>query len=78
MSGYPNSPDAKKAIKALEDEFDWEYDPTAGKSSHACGFLHCGDGCRVVVYKTGNNTARALWRDARRCPHGHEPTRARP
>ena len=75
MGGLPNDADAKKCIRALQREFSWEYTDEVGTSSHACGFLSCGDGCRLTVYKTGRNTGRALWRNAGRCPHGHAPTR---
>lgn len=74
--GWPRDKDARKAIDALESEFGWTYDTTSvGKSSHAIGFLLCGDGCRHVVYGTANGTARALWGRARKCPHGHTPDR---
>ena len=76
MGGWPKDGDAKKAIKALVKEFDWTYDTDSpGGSAHPAGFLTCEDGCRTAVYSTGRNTARALWRVARKCVHGHAPDR---
>ncbi|GAB4084098.1 hypothetical protein GCM10028784_07280 [Myceligenerans cantabricum] len=82
MSGYPNDPEAKKAIRSLKKDFDWQYDDEVGDSSHLCGWLKCGDvtdqvekPCKVPVYRTANNTARAVWKAARKCPHGKDPDR---
>ena len=73
MGGLPNSPDARKAIKALTKTYGWTYDDQLGGSAHPCGYLRCGDGCSIVVYKTGKNTAVAIWGRARKCPHGRNP-----
>jgi len=72
MAGLPNDADAKKVIKKLSDA-GWVYDDSVGSSSHLCGFLLCGSGCKVWVTRTGKNSARAIMRDARRCPHGMSP-----
>lgn len=77
MGGQPNSPDARKVIKRLTKDYGWEYDDQVGKSAHPCGYLRCGGGCNLVVYKTGNNTALALWGLARKCGHGHAPSERR-
>lgn len=74
--GWPKDKEAKRALDVLEREFGWDYDTsTVGKSSHAIGFLSCGDGCRTSVYGTATGTARALWGFARKCPHGRAPER---
>lgn len=78
MGGWPKDPDAKKAIKALEDDFAWVYVTVVGKSSHATGKLMCQKGCTVWVYATSKNPARALWGSAKRCPHGGAPDRRSP
>lgn len=78
MGGWPKDPDARKAIRALKSDFDWTYDTSVGKSAHRAGRLLCGAGCDVTVYSTARNTARALWRAARRCTHGHAPDRTTP
>lgn len=74
MGGLPNSPEAKKVIRVLRKDHGWVYDDNVGASAHPCGSLLCGKGCRIVVYKTGSNTATALWATARKCPHGRGPT----
>ncbi len=75
MGGLPNDADAKKVIRVLKKEFGWIYDDDVAAAAHPCGWLRCGDGCVVVVYKTGNNSAKKLWSTARKCPHGHAPAR---
>jgi hypothetical protein len=74
MGGQPNSPDARKVIRELRKAHGLVYDDQVGSSAHPCGYLRCGEGCNIVVYKTGNNTARALWANARKCPHGRAPS----
>lgn len=78
MGGYPKSADAKKAIRKLEDEFDWVYDTGVGNSSHTVGMLACSGSCRLPVYGTSNNAAMGIWRQARKCRHGHAPDRVKP
>jgi hypothetical protein len=73
MGGQPKSPDARKVIRVLTKDYGWVYDDNVGSSAHPCGYLRCGQGCHIVVYKTGNNTATALWATARKCPHGMAP-----
>ena len=75
VGGLPKDAEAKKCIKVLRKEFGWDYDDEVGSSAHIVGFLFCGGGCRIPVNGTANNTARALWRAARKCPHNHGPTR---
>lgn len=75
MGGWPKDADAKKAIKALEKDFAWVYDTEVGKSAHKVGTLICGQGCKVSVNGTARNTARALWKLARKCSHGKGPDR---
>ncbi|RPE77800.1 hypothetical protein EDF39_0461 [Frondihabitans sp. PhB161] len=75
MGGYPQDADAKKAIKALRKDFQWIYDDNVGSSAHICGWLLCRDGCRMRVFSTARNSARAIWSGARKCTHGHAPTR---
>lgn len=63
-------------IRVLCKEFRWTYDTASvGSSSHAIGYLLCGGGCRHVVYGTATNTARVLWKAARKCPHSKAPNR---
>jgi hypothetical protein len=76
VGGWPKDGDAKKCIKALSSDFGWDYDTSVGKSAHITGKLLCGDGCRISVMSTGNNTARAVWKASRRCTHGKAPDRA--
>lgn len=73
MGGLPNDKDAKKVIRSLEANHGWVYDTDVGSSAHRCGDLQCGFGCKIKVFSTGNNTARALWSAARRCSHGRAP-----
>jgi hypothetical protein len=76
MGGWPKDSEAKKMLRILEKEFGWIYDPEhPGKSAHATGTLFCGAGCQSPVWSTGNNTARALWKFARKCPHDKAPDR---
>jgi hypothetical protein len=83
MGGYPNKAEDKKAIKALKKDFDWEYDDNVGSASHLCGVLRCDkdrvldddEGCEIHVYRTANNTARAVWKAALKCVHGKAPDR---
>lgn len=75
MGGWPKDAEAKKVIKVLESEFGWTYDTATGNSAHVAGFLLCGHGCRIPVFSTASNTARALWKQARRCPHDRQATR---
>jgi hypothetical protein len=75
MGGYPKDSDAKKCIQVLQSEFNWTYDANVGKSAHHTAMMLCGEGCRTPVFSTGNNTARALWRFARKCSHGKAPAR---
>lgn len=72
---WPKDKDARKVIAVLEDDFGWTYDTDVGSSAHGIGYLRCGEGCRPVVYGTAHNTARTLWRLARKCSHGHAPDR---
>lgn len=80
MPGLPKDSDAKKVIRVLRREFGWDYIDPPGFSGHVVGTLMCPEntrnGCRLPVYGTGNNTARALWQDANRCTHGASPGRA--
>lgn len=70
---WPKDKDARKVIAALEATFGWTYDTDVGSSAHHVGYLRCGEGCRLVVYGTARNSARALWGRARKCVHGHAP-----
>ncbi len=79
VGGLPSGSDEKKCIRALCNEFNWEYVATPGGRAHPVGQLLCTersrDGCQINVYGTGNNTARALWRAAKKCTHGCRPDR---
>ncbi len=78
VGGLPNDHDAKKAIKQLEQNFDWIYVDNPSTGSHVCGFLRCGAGCQISVNKTAGGTALFLWRQALKCTHGREPTKRKP
>jgi hypothetical protein len=75
MGGWPNNPEAKRCIRVLQREFGWDYDTDIGSAAHRVGDLYCGGGCRIWVTGTGKNSARAIWSTARKCSHGHAPTR---
>lgn len=77
MGGWPNDSEAKKCLHTLEDEFGWSYH-FAGPRAHPAGFLVCSSGelrCRIVVYGTAKNSARAIWKQASKCAHGCAPDR---
>lgn len=75
MGGWPSDSEAKKCIRSLKKDFHWEYSTDVGGSSHLAGWLLCGQGCRIGVDGTARNTARALWRLAKKCEHGRAPNR---
>lgn len=80
VGGWPSDNDARKSIEALVADFSWTYQETEGGHSHPVGALLCSErsrlGCRINVYGTGHNTARKLWRAAKRCSHGCAPNRS--
>ena len=79
VGGWPKDAEARKAIQALCDDFGWRYEPAKGRSAHGVGTVMCPepsrDGCRHTVNGTASNTARALWKLAKQCPHGARPDR---
>lgn len=77
MGGRPRGSDARACLRALEHEFNWTYTEAAPRA-HPAGFLTCTADerpCKIIVYGTANNSARAIWKHALKCTHGCSPDR---